>query len=618
MIIKSLSHRIVKFLKPNLFIVGLGSLIWLLIRSGTKPSRITYPCQKVAANNSILFLGSLALPYAIRKIKPIRLKISRRYIGLLLLSTILIIFMIKLIFKEKNHYLVPSNFAALSLAEKISSDSNPSSVFIVRDFPNPSGVYHTGLDSLFSLMAQRGTYFYKSTKPLPWCDSSGMIGKDDVVLIKVNAEWPERGMTNTDLLKGLIGRIVTHPDTFVGEVCLVENGQWRFSWTYPLNNAEDSSQSMQVVMDYFANQGYLVSGYNWTAIGYGGNNHWVVEYEQGDTNHGYVREDSSGMTYAKFKTVYGTRISTRLGIWNGTTYDNVHFKFINVPVLKSHSLMGVTASIKHYIGFLSYAAIGSGTMHTRIVNNGLLGVEMGKARFPDLNIIDATWVSAEITTGPGAPNNLCTRLNTVLASKDPVALDYIAGGRILKPISWWQGHAWLNNYGRHDPDNLNTENPGSGHNYSDSTPCSGFPYNAFHQYLVSTYNQLQQRGHQVTMDTNQMNIYLFQFPGVEVKEKNKSQNSDDLNQLEIEPNPFSSQTTIRITGNLIVPFDIKIFDNKGTLVKSIKLINKSKDIFITQWDGTDSFGKKLPNGTYLVRLECDKGRIQKKIILNKN
>ena len=616
--VNSILHRILDFFKTNYIVIGVGSLLWLIIRSGTKPSRFSYPCQRVAANNSIFFLSSLALPYIIRQIKPLRFRIRKEFAIPPLIVLLIITFIIFFKTKQDNKYPVAPGFVSFEISEKVSSDPNPSSIFIVKNFPNPSGVYHTGLDSLFSLMAVHGIYFYKSTKLLPWCDTSGLIAKDDVVLIKVNAEWPERGMTNTDILKGLIGRIVAHPDTFVGEVCLVENGQWRFSWAYPLNNAEDSTQSMQVVMDYFANQGYRVSGYNWTAIGYGGNNRWVSEYEQGDTNHGYVREDSSGMTYAKFKTVYGTRISTRLGIWHDSIYDNAHLKFINVPVLKSHSLMGVTASIKHYIGFLSYAAIGSGAMHNRVINDGLLGVEMGKARFPDLNIIDATWVSAEITTGPGAPTNLCTRLNTVLASKDPVALDYIAGGRVLRPVSWWQGHPWLNNYGRHDPDNLNTENPGSGRNYSDSTPCFGFPYNAFHQYLVSTYNQLQQRGYPVTMDTNQMNIFLFQFPGPGKKEKPESKNPSNLNQLEIEPNPFASQTTIRIKGNLIAPFNIKIFDNQGTLVKSIPLISKSHDAFITQWDGTNSFGKRLPNGTYLVRLECDNSIIQKKIILSKN
>ena len=612
--IKSIFRHFISFIKTNFIVIGIGSLIWLIIRSGSKPSRITYPCQKVAANNSIFFFGSIALPYLIHRIKPLRFKIKWRYIVVSLLALLLLIFINNIKIRKQNQSFNP-NFAALQLSEKISTDSNPSSIFIIKDFPNPSGIYHTGLDSLFSLMAAHGTYFYKSTKLLPWCDTSGLIAKDDVVLIKVNAEWPERGMTNTDILKGLIGRIVAHPDTFIGEVCLVENGQWRFSWAYPLNNAEDSTQSMQVVMDYFANQGYRVSGYNWTAIGYGGNNRWVSEYEQGDTNHGYVKEDSSGMTYAKFKTVYGTRISIRLGIWHDSIYDNIHLKFINVPVLKSHTLMGVTASIKHYIGFLSYAAIGSGTMHNQVINNGLLGVEMGKARFPDLNIIDATWVSAEITTGPGAPNSLCSRLNTVLASKDPVALDYIAGGRVLRPVSWWQGHPWLNNYGRHDPENLNTENPGSGRSYSDSTPCYGFPYNTFHQYLVATYNQLYQRGYRVTIDTNQMNVFLFQFTGIEKKENLELKNPSNLYQLEITPNPFSSQTTIRFTGNLFAPINIKIYDSRGTLVKILQSAAKPKGTdLVIHWDGTDSFDKKVPSGTYLVSLEYDKGKTEKKVI----
>lgn len=610
--LKRFFYRWSKQLKLNLLVVGIGSFIWLLIRSGTKPTRLTYPCQKIAFHHSLAFFSSLALPYLIQSRGAIRFKIKRYY--LIIPLFVLFLFLINDTQKIKK----PKAFAIPILTARMANDSNSSSVFIVKDFPNPTGLYHSGLDSLFSLMAQHGTYFYKSTKLLPWCDTSGIIGKDDVVLIKVNAEWPERGMTNTDILKGLVARIVTHPDTFEGEICLVENGQWRFSWSYPLNNAEDSSQSMQAVIDYFAQRGYRVSGYNWSAIGYGANNRWVLEYEQGDTNHGYAREDSSGMTYPKFKTVYGTRISTRLGIWDGATYDNEHLKFINVPVLKSHTLMGVTASIKHFIGFLSYAAIGSSTMHNRVINDGLLGVVMGKARFPDLNIIDATWVSAEITTGPNAPNHLCTRLNTILASKDPVALDYIAGDRILRPVSWWQGHPWLNNYGRHDPNNLNTENPGSGRNYSDSTPCYGFPYNAFHQYLVSTLQQLQRRGYEVTMDTNQINIYLFQFPNVGAKEKCQSQNSLAKIQLEIFPNPFSSQTNIRLKGDLIIPLSIKIFDNQGVLVKNLKLVTQTKNTFITQWDGTDSFGKKLPDGTYLLRVKYNNEIMEKKIILKRS
>ena len=40
--------------------LGLGSLIWLLLRSGTKPRRLVYPCQQAALVNSAGLLGYLA------------------------------------------------------------------------------------------------------------------------------------------------------------------------------------------------------------------------------------------------------------------------------------------------------------------------------------------------------------------------------------------------------------------------------------------------------------------------------------------------------------------------------------------------------------------------------
>ena len=589
------------FLKRSPIIIGIASLIWLLIRTGTKPSRITYPCQKAAANNSIFFLGGIAIPYMIQRMKPIRVS---WYILFSIFVILASIFLLRTINKPVNQNTGLNIYSKYEISENISRQDTTSSVFIVKNFPNPSGVYHIGVDSLFSLLAQHGTYFYKSSKNLPWCDTSGMISKNDVVLIKVNGEWPERGMTNTDVIKGVIARIVAHPDTFTGEVCLVENGQWRFAWSYSLNNAEDQSQSMQSVINYFSGLGHHVTGYNWTAIGYSTNNRWVSEYEQGDTLNGYVKEDSSGMTYAKFKTSYGTRISTRKGIWDGASYDNDRLKFINMPVLKSHSLMGVSASIKHYIGFLSYAHIGSSTMHSRVYQNGLLGVNMGKARFPNLNIIDATWVCAEITTGPSSPNNIATRLNTLLASKDPVANDYIAGKRILRPVSWWSGHSGFINYGRMDPDNLNTENPGSGHNYSDGTPCSGMPYNTFHQYLSTTYNKLRQYGHWVTMDTNQMNIYVYQFPSQGIEE-NKSQGITVPSKFEIYPNPAKSYFTIKL------PYannrtEIKIVDESGKIVDEL-VSSKAGEIKVPL--------DRVKNGIYFVKVNDE--MVREKLIVMK-
>jgi hypothetical protein len=57
--------KIVSFRKPKLFtiipfiIIGLASLIWLLIRVLPKPSRLTYPCMKVAMPLAFSFLARL-------------------------------------------------------------------------------------------------------------------------------------------------------------------------------------------------------------------------------------------------------------------------------------------------------------------------------------------------------------------------------------------------------------------------------------------------------------------------------------------------------------------------------------------------------------------------------
>ena len=40
----------------NTVLIGLVSFVWLLLRSGSKPSRLSYPCQKAATTNSFTFL----------------------------------------------------------------------------------------------------------------------------------------------------------------------------------------------------------------------------------------------------------------------------------------------------------------------------------------------------------------------------------------------------------------------------------------------------------------------------------------------------------------------------------------------------------------------------------
>jgi hypothetical protein len=224
---KRLLTAVSRFFTHSFLWLGIGSVLWLLWRSGTKPSRLRYPCQQAAAGASSLWLGVFVLPGILRGLRAIGLnlpevRLSRPTRNLLLvagLSAVVVLLTVSLVHKHPNAPLP----AQPILSVWTSARPDQSHIFIIDSIPVPDsmGIYHEGLDTLLSLLAQNGTSLYRSSKTLRWCDTAGIIGKDGVVLLKVNAERPERRMPSTDLLKGFIARIVAHPDTFTGEIELV-------------------------------------------------------------------------------------------------------------------------------------------------------------------------------------------------------------------------------------------------------------------------------------------------------------------------------------------------------------------------------------------------------------
>jgi hypothetical protein len=56
--IKRLRHIV----RHSFFLFGLLSILWLLLRTGTKPTRISYPCQQTSAAAGGLWLTSYILP----------------------------------------------------------------------------------------------------------------------------------------------------------------------------------------------------------------------------------------------------------------------------------------------------------------------------------------------------------------------------------------------------------------------------------------------------------------------------------------------------------------------------------------------------------------------------
>ncbi len=85
--------------------------------------------------------------------------------------------------------------------------------------------------------------------------------------------------------------------------------------------------------------------------------------------------------------------------------------------------------------------------------------------------------------------------------------------------------------------------------------------------------------------------------------------------IKVSPNP--SRLTYHI--NFTVPFSgticLKVIDGSGRLVNTLIRNKRNSGNYITQWNGKDSKGRKVPSGTYFICLEIDGKSIAKKVVL---
>ena len=314
-------------------------------------------------------------------------------------------------------------------------ERNKSIIYVVTNCPLPTDLsnYHEGLDGLLNLMGNHGLKLYRTDEDMDLGGRDGLIDKSDIVLIKVNAQWKYRGCTNSDVVRGFIQRILEHPDGFDGEIVLFENGQGGGSldcdtmWggRYPDSgvhaNAEDESHSFSYLVDTVFDDS-RVSKYLLDPI-----RETFISKEDHSTD-GYRK--LFNVSYPCFTTAKGNRIELKEGLWNGESYDQ-NLKLINIPVLKHHDGCGITGALKSYYGVLSMADGKLSERHYEKLGQHC-GKMIAKVRAPVINILDCIWVTQVAWTGYPPENT--TRLDQLLASIDPVALDYWASKHLLYPI----------------------------------------------------------------------------------------------------------------------------------------------------------------------------------------
>jgi hypothetical protein len=302
---------------------------------------------------------------------------------------------------------------------------------------------------------------------------------EDIIVIKPNLQWWNQGAPNLASLKTFIDIIMDRPGGFSGEVIIAENchrgidpresnnSGWahNFERNSDIHNIRNMNELSYLLK---RNYGDRVSTCHWIDVGLG--NKRVYSPADGS---GYVYCDGTNgvpllefnndiqgknhrstiMTYPIFQSDKGTVIDFKNGIWEKGTYTGQPFKFVNFAALNHHSTYcGFTSAIKNYLGVSDLTGgadpFNGGLLTQKYYNfhsfpfnkwdsgpkSGMIGAEIGvflkTIRKADLNITSAEWIGLSSRTETPIGHT-----RTIIASKDPVALDYHAAKYILYPNS---------------------------------------------------------------------------------------------------------------------------------------------------------------------------------------
>jgi hypothetical protein len=561
--------------------VGLLALLWLGVRSGLNPKRLSYPCQQAAMPVALHWLVSVVAFAG----GSMLLRRCARAPGIVILLVGAVWF--------------TTTWSSDSSARGWSNPLLPtwqvpdpvSTVFVVDNVPPTTGSLAAGdasvpdaylsdpaIDTLLSMLEGRGTFLHQT--PL---HPDGIVPMNAIVVIKGNFQWTSRNTTSTDRIKGLVWQILQHPDGFTGEILVCDNTQDIGTGINDSdNNSEDPEQSIVDVASTFYAKGHPVYTLDWNYI-------WSVvakEYAAGDYRDGYVFESQTNVSYPKFRSPSGDEfISLRHGVWDSTaaSYDASRLCIIDFPVLKAHSWAGATIAVKNWIGTMTTAYAGArynswNDMHVYyLFSSYALVARIMAETFPRLTIVDAAWTTLD------GPRNLYDVENTriLIASTDPVASSWYAAKYVLTPIALSSGQT--------DPDS--------------ETGTYGRCLSNWTTYLSDS------AGYPCTKDSSEISVY---DRGILVGNREEESAPRDFRLQQNYPNPFNPSTTIRFWVSRTTHVTIKIFDILGEEVETLVDERLGPGSYSRVWNAGGQAG-----GAYLCRLQAGELTAARKLLLLK-
>lgn len=564
------------------WVAGLFAFLWVMLRSGTNPKRLTYPCQRaafpLASSWLVAILGLLGGALLWKRFA----KFSAAAASLMLVA-----------FLGASPGLAESRPVPASLPVW-EVETPVSTVFVMDSLPPTSGSLAAGdasvpdehlsdptMDTLLEMMQAKGTYLHRTAE-----HPDGIVGSTDVVIIKGNFQWNSQNTTNTDRIKGLIWQILNHPQGFSGEIIVADNTQnIGTGINQNDNNSDDTEQSIPDVVSTFYAKGYPVYYLDWVYI-------WddvAEEYSEGDNSDGYVYRTPERITYPKFRTPSGNYyVSLSKGVWDpdSAIYDSSSLCIIDFPVLKAHSWAGATIAVKNWIGVVTTAYSderfgGFNAMHDDFFfSTYALVARVMAVTYPRLTIVDAAWTT---TQGPSNLANI-VKTNMLAASTDPVASSWYTAKFILTPIAVSPNAT--------DPDN---------------------EFGTYHRGLTNWTTFLaDSAGLPCTMDSARISVYdrsVIPEPGV-------AESSHIEAGMSIE---YLSGTTSVVRFSL--PRDghakLVIVDTAGRIVRTLAEGQRTRGHYSIRWAGDDDRGQTMNAGVYFARLQVGELEKTQKVLVFK-
>ncbi len=369
-----LKYRIKHFwckIENSFFFIALVSFFWMIYKSGPKPSRIVYPCQKAAAANLSTFAILFPLLYG-KKIKKFfgqNFQLSRLYLFILIIAVIFGVFL------EINYYNPPIKSPVgsgiygknLSQSEQVElgTQSKYSTILAAYDLPSPHRVV-TVHDSNSSTWEGEGN-------PNDYMNQAEIDKMVDIGIMELTGTTsPQDGWR----------KIIPYTNGQSVAIKLNFNNNQDYSKGLYLN--DDSNKNM---LNYAAVVNSVIRGLK--SIGVPSDKIWLTDpsrpvhdqfrerisdkgvqyyinqncgaYIEGRPNvsvTGYVSDNSA---YASTSTTYAEKIRPAQ-VFVDATY------IINIPQLKGHGMPSVgrvTASLKNNFGSVYYVAnaLGSSPVH---------------------------------------------------------------------------------------------------------------------------------------------------------------------------------------------------------------------------------------------------------------